>query len=56
MITMKAVIALMSIVALFTLSYFTMVFGWGMEVKSRGWVIGSWFGYIFITAVGKVIE
>jgi len=53
---MKALVALMSIVALFTLSYFSMVFGWGLEVKSWGWVIGSWFGIIFITAVGKVIE
>ena len=53
---MKALVALMSIVAFFALGYFTAVFGWGLEVKSWGWVISSWFGYIFITAVGKVIE
>ena len=53
---MKALVALMSIVALFALSYFVMIFGWGLEVKSWGWIIGGWFGTIFITAVGKVIE
>ena len=53
---MKVIVSFMSLFILFVLSYLSMTLGCGLEVKSWGWVLGCYFGVIFITFVGKVIE
>jgi len=53
---MKVLVHLLSILALFILSYLGMVYGWGLEVRSWVWIAGTWFGAVFIMIVQKAIE
>ena len=53
---MKALVAVLFMFVMFTLSYLGMTLGWGLEVKSWAWLVGTWLGIMFVTLVGKVME
>lgn len=52
---MKALVGLFSAAVIFGLSLCVMLFGWGLEPKSWGWVIWGNIGVILTSAVIQAI-
>jgi hypothetical protein len=52
---MKLAISLMGMIIATGLGFSVMVFGWGLEVKSWGWVIWGSIGSAFIGAFFQAI-
>jgi hypothetical protein len=50
---MNAIAALIILSLACVVGYFTMVFGWGLEVQSWGWYVGGTFGTVFLMSVAR---
>lgn len=52
----EVMISILVTASMFVMSYFTMVYGWGLEPKSFAWIIGGSVYFIFaglLTESGK---
>jgi hypothetical protein len=54
-IAMKFIMFALFLSASFLASFLGSMYGWGLEVKSWSWLIGSWFASVFLMAISKVI-
>jgi uncharacterized membrane protein YuzA (DUF378 family) len=43
-------------VGMFLFSLMTMCWGWGLEIKSLGWILGGWFGILCCSALIQVVS
>lgn len=48
------VIAIFAIGLIFIISTFGMIYGWGLEPKSWGWVVGSHIGILITSALAQI--
>lgn len=48
------VIAIFAIGLTFVISTFGMIYGWGLEPKSWGWVVGSYIGILITTVLAQI--
>ena len=53
---MKIIASLLSLGLLFVSSTLTFIFGWGLEVKSWGWVIGGWVFIVFVGVIQAALD
>ena len=53
---MKAIASIFLLISVFVVSYLTMLYGWGLEVESWGWVIGCYVWLIFSQVIGESLK
>lgn len=54
-VMMKFLAALIVITLMFVVGYFTMVYGWGLEVKSWPWIIGGYVAAALAPGLVKAV-
>ena len=53
---MKTIIYILMLPVTFFVSYFTMIFGWGIEPESHAVIIGGWVTGVLLMAIMNLIQ
>lgn len=54
--SLKLMVSIFVLGAIFVLGYYVMTFGWGLEVKSWPWIVGGYLGSVFLHLFNQALK